>query len=92
MPANRHLGRSASQVAFRKARAEMAELYNKGYSPDQIITEVLAVLARWMPGVEGRVVKDLGWAILVTSPRPGVPNINDIRATRDFAVCDMGDV
>lgn len=92
MPANRHLGRSASQVAFRKARAEMAELYNKGYSPEETIKGVIGELMRWMPDVKATTLTDMAKAILFVTPRPGVPNLHDMRATRDFAACDMSEV
>lgn len=88
MPSNRHKGRSASQVAFRKARAEMATLYNKGYHPNEIIRMIVHKLADELPGVCQPLLSDMSRAVLFLANRPGVPNLRDMKANRDFAACD----
>lgn len=88
MPSNRHLGRSASQVAFRRARGLMAELYCKGYHPDRIIHEVINQIAKDIPDIRVTLLTDLSRAVMFTAHRPGTPSVKDIQANKDFAAAD----
>lgn len=88
MPANRHLGRSASQVAFRKARAEMAELYHKGYHPNDIIRLVIEKISSMVDEIRAPLLVDMSRAVLFHCHRPGIPNMKEMKANKDFAAAD----